>query len=233
MWDQVTNALRQSVGGVLTSLATFLPSLVALLAAVLIAALAGWLLSALCMRVLKWLRFDQRFERVGLETLAEWSPARSPTLLIGRLLFWTVLLLGMLVGLASLDAALMPTIAGRLVTYLPNVFIAVLLLLGGIVLARYLARSVLISAVNSQLQSPRLIALGVKWLVLVLTGAMVLNQLSIGGSIVNLAFAIVFGGIVLSLALAVGLGSKDIVSRTWERQAEKKPEPSEPPVPHL
>jgi hypothetical protein len=66
-----------------------------------------------------------------------------------------------------------------------------------------------------------LLSLGVKWLVLVLTVAMVLDHLSIGTSIVDLAFGILFGGIVLALALAVGLGSRDLVSRSLEREAAR------------
>lgn len=232
MWDQINDALRQSIGRVLTSLASFLPGVVALLVSVLAAAVIGWLLSAVCGRVLRWMRFDQRLERVGFETLAEWSPSRSPTLLVNRLLFWMVLLFGMLVGIAALDATLMSTMAGRLLTYLPNVFVAVLLLVAGSILARFLSHGALISAVNMRLQSARLMSLGVKWLVLVLTAAMALSHLGIGGTILTLAFGILFGGIVLAMALAVGLGSKDVVSRTWERQAEKRPEPAEP-VHHL
>ncbi len=232
MWVQINDALRQSVGRVLTSLASFLPGVVALLVSVLVAAVIGWLLSAVCGRVLRWMRFDQRLERVGFETLAEWSPSRSPTQLVNRLLFWMVLLFGMLVGIAALDATLMSTMAGRLLTYLPNVFVAVLLLVAGSILARFLSHGALISAVNMQLQSARLMSLGVKWLVLVLTAAMALSHLGIGGTILTLAFGILFGGIVLAMALAVGLGSKDVVSRTWERQAEKRPEPAEP-VHHL
>ena len=62
--------------------------------------------------------------------------------------------------------------------------------------------------------------LGVKWLVLVLTAAMVLDHLQVGGNIVELAFGILFGGIVLTLALAVGLGSRDLVSRSLESHVE-------------
>jgi hypothetical protein len=66
----------------------------------------------------------------------------------------------------------------------------------------------------------------VKWLVLVLTAAMALEHLRIGGGLVKLAFGILFGGIVLALALAVGLGSKDAVSRSWteSREVDKEPE---------
>jgi hypothetical protein len=77
------------------------------------------------------------------------------------------------------------------------------------------------------LQYARLLSLGMKWLVLVLAAAMALDRLSIGGVIVELAFGILFGGIVLALALAIGLGSRDMVSRSLERDAQKRSE--EPP----
>ena len=71
---------------------------------------------------------------------------------------------------------------------------------------------------------------GRKWLVHVLTAAMVLDHLEVGGNIVELAFGILSGGIVLTLALAVGLGSRDLVSRsesrvehTSERHADEVP----------
>jgi hypothetical protein len=56
--------------------------------------------------------------------------------------------------------------------------------------------------------------------VLVLTAAMVLDHLEIGGNIVALAFGILFGGIVLTLALAIGLGSRDLVSRSLEKNSD-------------
>jgi hypothetical protein len=75
-----------------------------------------------------------------------------------------------------------------------------------------------------QVHSARLVSLGVKWLVMVMAAAMALEHLGIGGEIVRLAFAILFGGIVLALALAVGLGSKEMVSRSLERQAGRAEE---------
>jgi len=121
----------------------------------------------------------------------------------------------------------------RLIAYLPNVVIAILLVVIGSLLARFLARGVLIAAVNLRIQSPHLLSVGVKWLVFVLSAAMALEHLSIGGEILKLAFGILFGGIVLALALAVGLGSKDVVSRSWERHAERQAESADAPVQHL
>jgi hypothetical protein len=120
-----------------------------------------------------------------------------------------------------------------LLPYLTHAVGAILLLLAGTLIARFLARSVLISAVNAQLQYARFLSLGVKWLVLVLTAAMVLDHLEIGGAIVALAFGILFGGIVLTLSLAVGLGSRDIVSRSLESHVDRSNvtpiAPSNPP----
>jgi hypothetical protein len=62
---------------------------------------------------------------------------------------------------------------------------------------------------------------------------MALEHLGIGGSIVRLAFAILFGGIVLAMALAVGLGSKEMITRSWERQEEKTSDEASPPIQHL
>ena len=105
--------------------------------------------------------------------------------------------------------------------YLTHAVGAIILLLAGNLIARFLARSVLIGAVNAQLQYARFLSLGVKWLVLVLTAAMVLDHLQIGGAVVELAFGILFGGIVLTLALAIGLGSRELVSRSLESHVER------------
>jgi hypothetical protein len=67
----------------------------------------------------------------------------------------------------------------------------------------------------------------------VLAVAMALEHLGIGGRIVFLAFGILFGGIVLALALAVGLGSKDLVTRSLSREASKLQVESEEPFRHL
>ena len=233
MWDQVNDALRQSAGRVLTGVASVLPGIVAMLVAVLLAALIGWGIRVLLGRMLRGVRFDDRLERLGFGVLADISPDRSPARLVGRIVFWIVLMFGLLVGLAAIDPEETSILFGHVLAYLPNVFVAIVLLLVGVMLARFLGRSVLIGAVNLQIQSARLLSVGVKWLVLTLAAAMALNHLSIGGQVLILAFGILFGGIVLALALAIGLGSKDMVQRSWERKGSKRDEQIEAPLQHL
>lgn len=85
----------------------------------------------------------------------------------------------------------------------------------------YLARGVLIGAVNMNLQYARLLSVGVKWLVIVLALAMALEHLRIAPRVVELAFGVLFGGIVFALALAVGLGSKELVTKSLSDDAKK------------
>jgi hypothetical protein len=232
MWEQVNDALRQSASRLLTGIASALPGVVALVMAVLVAALFGWVIRLLLLRTLRGVRFDERVEHLGFTLVAELSPSRSPALLVARMVFWLVLLLGFLVGLAAIDPVRTGILLGTVLGYLPNVVVAVLLLLIGALVARFLGRSVLIGAVNLQIESAKLLSVGVKWMIMVLATAMALTHLSIGGPVVMLAFGILFGGIVLALTLAVGIGSSDMVRKGWERR-ERREDPAEPPYQHL
>ena len=223
MGPQIESALRQSTHRVIGVLAAFLPGLVVFLMAIIILTLLGWGLAALLRALMVRLRFDERVSAWrlpgALTTLGDWSPAHSPSALIARSILWLFILVGVAVGITGFDAAYEANSQVELfvLPYLTHLIGAILLLFAGGLIARFLSRSVLISAVNAQLQYARVLSLGVKWLVLVLTAAMALDHLRIGGTIVELAFGILFGGIVFALSLAVGLGSRDLVSRSIER----------------
>ena len=233
MWDQIKGALYGATHRVLVGVANFLPGLLALVLAVLLSSLVGWALGALVGLILRALDFDKRLQKWGTVALAEWSPKNSPTLLLRKTVTWTVVVLGWLVGLTAFGAGVTPQLIPHVVESLPNLGTAIIVVLLGVLLARFLARAVLISAVNMQIQSARLLSLAVKWLVLVLAAAMARDHLRVGGEIVRLGFAILFGGIVLALALAIGLGSKEIVSRSWERQTHSKADPPDDALKHL
>ena len=238
MGQQVESALRESVQRVLFMLVNFLPGLVAFLLAVIVLTAIGALLAMLVRKVLTAMRFDERLAARqapgALTNVSEWSPANSPTLLASRAVWWFCLLAGVAIGISAFNASVSdtPTISLIFLPYLTHIVGAALLLIGGNLLARFLARSVLIGAVNAQLQYARFLSLGIKWLVLPLTAAMAIDHLGIGGNVVVLAFGILFGGIVLTLALAIGLGSRDLVSRsiekTMDRPAAQSPERAVP-----
>ena len=218
MWEQTSRIFNQAATRITNGLADFLPGVVVFCLIVLIFGILAVAARVIVLRLLRGFDFDQRAGQLGLAFLGEWSVAGKPSLALARLLFWTILTLGLLAGLTSLDATMPSQFALTIFDYMPDLLAALIIVIVGNILARFLARSVLISAVNMQIQAARLLSIGVKWLILVLAGAMALEHLRIGRQILLLAFGILFGGIVLALALAVGLGSKEVVTRSLERQ---------------
>jgi len=218
MWKQVNGIVSQAASQMAERIVHFLPGVLVLFVLVLAAVLSSLIVRYLLLRILRGVDFDRRAAHAGFSVLTDWRPSHSPSLLLARSAQWTVLVLGILVGLSALDAAIPTALALSVFHYLPNVLGAVVIVILGDLCARFLARSVLISAVNLHIGSARLLGMGVRWLVLILTGAMALERLGIGGQILLLAFGLLFGGIVLALALAVGLGSQEMVRRSWEGQ---------------
>ena len=240
MWQQVKQALADSTAHFLTRLARLLPGLAALIVAMLVAIILAWILSVIARRLLTSLRFDERVGRWGFASMGEWSPKNSPTMFVSRSLAILVIVSGFLIGVAAFDFEWTYWSVQAIFAYIPNVVAGLAILLVGNIVARFLARSVLIGAVNLNLQYARFLGIGVKWLVIVLAVAMALEHLKIAPGIVQLAFGILFGGIVLSMSLAVGLGSKEFVTKSLERDSKKTAgelRPSEPveadPLRHL
>jgi len=226
MWNQVSGTLSYSMAQALGRFASLLPGILAFLVAVVLFSLIGWLLAWVVRRILIALHFDDRLGR-GTEAVTEWSPRQTPAGLAARLVFWVFVVIGIGVGADAFGASSHSKIAEGLLAYLPRLIGAGVILLVGNIVARFLSRGVLIGAVNMNLQYARLLSLGIKWLVLVLTAAMALDHLEIGEQVVDLAFGILFGGIVLSLALSVGLGSRELVSRSIERETSRAAAPAQ------
>jgi len=224
-------ALQESVNRVLSLLIGILPGVLAFILALGLLTAFGIFLSWILRRVLTVAKFDERIVRNRSAGIADWSPSHSPTALAGRIAFWSCVLLGLIVGVLALDTSYQTgsALSFSLLPYLTHAVGAILLLVAGNLIARFLARTVLIGAVNNQLQYARFLSMGVKWLVLVLTAAMVLEHLEIAGSLIDVAFGILFGGIVLTLSLAIGLGSRDLVSRSLDRATDHpRPHPWDP-----
>ena len=103
-----------------------------------------------------------------------------------------------------------------MLAFLPHVIVAVLVVVGGWMLAQFLAQAVLIAAVNAQVASASLLAAAARWLVLTVAGAVALTELGVAREMVLLVFGIAFGGAVLALSLAFGLGARELARQALE-----------------
>lgn len=235
MWQETQQIFAESFARFTSALAGMLPAVLAMLAILLLTLMVAGLVRFVVRRFLEKVGFDRRVRQWGFAGTPPWTGGPSPSLIIARVVYWVMIVLGLAAALNALSTAGASALAVRLLGYLPQVVVAAVVFVVGLGAASVIERNVLISAVNMQLQSARLLSLGAKWLVLVLASAMSLEHLGVGGSIVTLSFAILFGGIVFALALAVGLGSRDLVSKSLEKRMSEQERRSEPPgsVDHL
>jgi hypothetical protein len=210
-------------------LAFVAPRLLAALTLVALGWAAAVLLRRIAIRLLRAADLDGRCMRSGLTAMLARSGVRTPpTALVGQVVFWTLFLIGLLMALQALE---MPGTAGALgaaLAFLPHVIVAILVVIGGWVLAQFLGQATLIAAVNAQVAGASLLATTVRWLVLTVAGAIALTELGVAREMVLLVFGIAFGGAVLALALAFGLGARDLARQALESYIQRTRDEGEP-----
>jgi len=156
-----------------------------------------------------------------------------PSHFISRLVYWIILLAFLMLGLDSLDLNAVNQLVSKTLSYLPHLLVALIILAVGIILGNFFGQAILIAAVNAQISQARFLALGVRVGIILFSLAMALVQLGIATSIIVAAFSIFFGGVVLALAIAFGLGAKDTAKEIIEKRFKKEEEPKEEELSHL
>jgi len=149
------------------------------------------------------------------------------SLILSRFISWITIISFSILSLRSLNVPVIERILERFILYLPNVFVAAVILFLGYLLGNFLGRAALIASVNAGIKLSGLIGRFVKLTIFLLAVTMALEQLGIGRETIVIAFAIIFGGIVLALAIAFGLGGRDTAKDYIEKKVkgeEKKDE---------
>ena len=218
MWAFMDEVLRQTWSGFADRLVAFGPNLLAMLVTIV----AGAVLAGSVHFVLKWLLprigVDRFAEHTGIANLLEKGGiAQRPSRVLAALVAWGVLGVFALLAIAALDIQIAMGLISQTFAYLPQLLIGLAILLRGGLVAAFVRRSVLIAAVNAGLPSARLLATGVQVALMVLFAAMALEHLGVGPHVILIAFAILFGGVVLALALAFGLAGRDLAHEFLDR----------------
>ena len=204
-------------------IALFLPKLLA----ALLLLLAGWLLARLLRsgvkRGLDALGFGRMAEKSGLEALVrQGGMDLSLAGVIAGTVYWLVLLVVALSAANSLGLDSVAGLANMVILYLPKVVVAVLILVFGTLLARVVNRLVFAWLNGARFGGALGISTGSEYAVQIFALFLALEQLGIGSTLLTVAFSIVFGGLVLAMALAFGLGGRDWAAdriRDWSRKA--------------
>ncbi|MCL5022028.1 MAG: hypothetical protein M1497_01430 [Nitrospirae bacterium] len=206
----------------------FLPSFLTSLLLLAVGIVLGAILRKVIFRILQAFNLDKHFERFGMEAMLDRGGIKeSLSALLSRIAGWITVFIFVIIALRALDIPSLERLLEKFFLYLPNVFIAALILFFGYLLSNFLGRAALIASVNAGVILSGLVGKCIKLGVFVLSVTMALEQLGIGSNTIVIAFAITFGGVVLALAIAFGLGGRDIARKYLEKKMkgeEKKDE---------
>ncbi len=202
----------------LAQVGNYLPRL---LLAVLVL-IGGWLVAKLArftiLKALKAINFHVLTERAGIDGFLRQGGMQSDSSAIfGALVYWLVILAALIIACNSLGLTYITDPLGRIVLFVPKIFVALLILAFGAYFARFVGDAVRTYTSNIDLRDGEFLARLAQYAITAFVVLIALDQVHIGGDIVRQSFLILLAGIVFALALAFGLGGKDWAAERLER----------------
>jgi len=193
---------------------------------VIILLIIGWLISKLIRTVvtkgLRAIKLDELSDRIELETLLEKGGiSYSLSELIGLICYWLAILVSFMVAIDAVGLTIAADLLRKVVLYVPNVIAAVFILILGMFAATILKNMVVTAANNAGLSQGKILGKVAEGVVIAFAIFVGLEQLKIGIQITQLTISIVLGSIGLGLALAFGLGCKDLAGKSMSEFIDK------------
>jgi hypothetical protein len=233
MAQMVANAVRQAGVNFVDTVAVLLPRI--LITASIVA--VGWII-AMALKwvvrwVLAWLHFNQGCDRIGVGAVLKTADLPPADVVVSLIVFWLVWVGFLLSGVDVLGFTALEGMVRSFALFVPRLLVAIVILVLGVVCANFAWRATLIAAVNARVPSPRVVSGAVRALVLILAGAMALDQIALARTIVLTAFAIAFGAVMLGLAIAFGVGGGGIARRILDHWFPEQPRTDREEFRHL
>src|SRR6266699_4438189 len=216
-WGQaILNALSNAVNLVLT----FIPRLVGFLVILLV----GWLIATLVSKALTLLLrkvgFDRISERIGLTRFEQRMGVKMDTAgILGRIVYWFILLIFLVAAADALGVPAVSNILNTLVAYIPNVFVAILVLFLGTLAATVVADLVRGAVASANIGNPNILAGIARWAIIGFAALIALEQLQITPTLLNELFGAIVAALAIAFGLAFGLGGQD-AARRWLARGE-------------
>jgi len=218
-WGQ---AIMISLTRALGDIMSFVPKLIGALVILLV----GWLISraveALVTRGLRMVRFNQIADRAEIDQFLVRAGVRmDPAAVLGKLAYWFLMLSFLIAAFGALGMTQVEGVLANIIGFIPNVVVAVVVLLLGALIANFVANLVRGSAGMSRVGDPNLLATIARVSVLVFATLMALDQLQIAPTIINTLWTALIGMFAVAGALAFGLGGRDVAKRMLEDWYDK------------
>jgi Conserved TM helix len=204
-------------------LVNFVPKLLA----VVVILFFGWILAKLSRsavkRILDITKFDQFSQKSGLEAFMN-SGSLNLTLsgVISQVIYWLVIILFVITGANTLGLNEVANLLHDLASYLPRIILAILIMIFGTLLARFINRLVFAWLYGIKFSHALAVSTSTEYGIQIIAMFVALEQLGIGMQLIYSLFVIVFGAIFLALAIAFGLGGKDWAARIIDDLSKNK-----------
>jgi hypothetical protein len=216
------NVVLESLKTFWVEFGDFLPQLTAALLVLIV----GWLIAKLIrkafVKVLRLLRVDVAAEKSGIENFLLRGGVQFTTVtILGSLIYWLILFMVLFAALNILGLQAAADIFNKIILYIPNVIVAIVVLIFGTMFAKFIQGISLTYLSNVGFAGARLVSYLAQYAIVIFVVSIALEQLAIGGQVLVSAFQIAFGGLCLALALAFGLGGREwaarILEKTWKK----------------
>ena len=218
--------LAGSLQQALTDVLRFLPNLIGFIVILLVGYALARVVKSIVARLLGRLDVDRRLhESPAGEYVEKFSPGASPSRLVGTVAFWIIFIFALTAAIGALEIPAVTAFMNQVLAYLPNVIVAVLIF----VLAAAIAGAFggLVHRTMGDTPTGDLLRSAVPALVLSVAFFMILTQLNIAPEIVQILFTAIVGALALGLALAFGLGGRNVAARILEEAYERGQEQRE------
>lgn len=218
MREMIISELSQALHEMARDFAHFLPRVIVML----ILALVGWVIAYVVKVVLRsflrLVKFDKLSENAGASQLLSKAALPSATEMLSRFVFWVAWLGFILLGVSVLGILGLQEQIARVFLFLPRLFVALLILFFGLLAASFFSRAALLAAVNANMPSPRVLSLAVRTIIIVFVFSVVFEELGLAETTMLVAFGLAFGALMLGLAIAFGIGGRDLAQRFLEKK---------------
>ncbi|MBU1090441.1 MAG: hypothetical protein KKC42_01170 [Candidatus Omnitrophica bacterium] len=193
---------------------------------VIIILIIGWiiarLIKAVVIKTLKAIKMDKLADRIELSNLLEKGGiTHSFSELIGIICYWLALLVAFVVAINAAGLTIAADLLNKVILYIPNVIAAMFILILGMFIATLLKNIVQTAANNAGIPQGNLLSKVVEAIIVVFAVIVALEQLQIGIRITELTISIILGSLGLAVALAFGLGCRDIAAKYVDNFIDK------------
>ena len=225
---ELTTVVTGAWNAFATKITIFLPKLIGAIIIFVVGLIVAKLIKMGVVKLLKLVRLDSAAEKTGLQSfLQKGNITKTSSEILGSLIYWFIMILVMIASLDALGLPIVSDILNDIFLYIPNVVAAIIILLLGFLLGGLLSAVVRTAASNAGLTTAEGLGKTALYAVIFFSASIALLQLGIGEEIVASAFIIAFGAAALALALAFGLGGKEMAADYLKRWSEKKKTPAQ------